>query len=317
MNESTDELDAYRQEFLHNFEVFSDLPEDENPRFGFVEYGAQLAEYITRTDLKTPATICLNGEWGSGKTTLMRAIKRNIEKNRQAPGGVRTHCLEFNAWRAEKVDIMLQLYRKIYRWARERECCADDKVKAFAKSMSKLAADVALRKFGGITYKEAASYFEKMADPDAISTQIGGLIGTNKLVIFIDDLDRCTASNILEMLEVIKNVLSIKNLVFVVTVDVKKIERAWELRYNSNVAKLESREHVEKVFPIMFSLPQKDDDSIGDYLDHLVGLVNNKHNKLRRHLIKSLTGNPRRMKRALNAIHFAIVNCDLNLYCRP
>ena len=241
----------------------------------------------------------------------MRAIKRNIEKNNHAVEGVRTHCLEFNAWSAEKTDAVLQLYRKIHRWADEKEPRSRAKVKALAKSISMLAADITLRKFGSITYKEAESYFKKMADPDTISTQIGELIGTSKLVIFIDDLDRCTASNILEMLEVIKNVLAIKNLVFVVTVDVKKIERAWELRYNSNVAKLESVEHVEKMFPIMFSLPQKDYYSIEEYLDHLVGWIGNEYNKLRQHLIKSLTGNPRRMKRTLNAIHFAIVNYDL------
>ena len=130
------------------------------------------------------------------------------------------------------------------------------------------------------------------------------------MVIFIDDLDRCNASNILELLETIKNVLGAKNLIFCITVDMKQIERAWELRYKSDLVKIESMEYIEKLFPIVFLLPPKTDDDVGSYHDSLV-VRNREYDKLRTHLVESLTHNPRKIKRMLNIIFFLIQNYDL------
>ena len=143
------------------------------------------------------------------------------------------------------------------------------------------------------------------------------MLGGKRLIIFIDDLDRCNASNILELLETIKNVLGIGNLIFCITVDMKQIERAWELRYSSDMGKIESKEYIEKLFPVVFSLPPKTDDDVGNYIDSLVP-IDDKYAKLRSHLIKSLTSNPRKIKRMLNIIFFLIQNYDLdNCYTHP
>ena len=123
-------------------------------------------------------------------------------------------------------------------------------------------------------------------------------LDNKRLVVFIDDLDRCNASNILELLEAIKNILDIENLIFVITVDIKKIERAWELQYKMIDGVLEGKEHVEKLFQIIFSLPFKNDNEIEIYVSSLTRL-GELDNKLHTHLVKSLTNNPRKIKRML------------------
>ena len=143
-----------------------------------------------------------------------------------------------------------------------------------------------------------------------ISKQIEDLLGGKRLVVFIDDLDRCNASNILELLETIKNVLDAKNLIFCITVDMKQIERAWELRYKSDLVKIESKEYIEKLFPVIFSLPPKTDDDVDSYHDSLVAR-NHEYYKLHTQLVESLTSNPRKIKRMLNIIFFLIQNYDL------
>ena len=72
------ESEVYRRDFLENFKKLSDDPELENLQFDFSTYGEQLARYMTSKDLPLPLTIGLNGEWGSGKTTLIKTIQQNI-----------------------------------------------------------------------------------------------------------------------------------------------------------------------------------------------------------------------------------------------
>ena len=83
------------------------------------------------------------------------------------------------------------------------------------------------------------------------------------------------------------------------------------------MGKIESKEYIEKLFPMVFSLPPKTDDDVGNYIDSLVP-IDDKYAKLRSHLIKSLTSNPRKIKRMLNIIFFLIQNYDLdNCYTHP
>jgi len=304
-------LEKIRGGFLKNFKTFNDLPESEDLRFDFSRYGWDLANYLTSDVLPTPLTIGLNGEWGSGKTTMIKAVQKNIDEINAENGGgahVHTEYLEFNAWEAEKTDVVLSLYEKI-------SCikCSDSKrrksSKKFAKSLAVLFADMALRRYGRITYEDAKKHIDRQITSKTISNQVSEIIG-KRLVVFIDDLDRCDASNILGLLETIKNILNIQNLVFLITVDIQKIERAWELRYNTGAGGLEGQEHIEKLFPVIFSLPSKSDDEVGSYVDHLVRL-DDEYGKLRTHLAKSLTNNPRKIKRMLNLTFFIIQNYDL------
>ena len=47
-----------------------------------------------------PITIGLNGEWGSGKTTLVKVIQKKIKEN--FTNTFTIECADFNAWDAEK-----------------------------------------------------------------------------------------------------------------------------------------------------------------------------------------------------------------------
>ena len=319
MSELENHLEEYRKGFLRNFRKLEDNPALENPQFNFSTYGKQLARYIASKDLPTPLTIGLNGEWGSGKTTMIKIIQQNIAEISGDSDYENTTCINFNAWAAEKTDIVTSLFQKISRfldtkqfdrsWMRKIK---KPRIEKFNNPWMTLCADIALRELMmGMTYEDVKGHFKKPPlSIEDISKQIEDLLGGKRLVIFIDDLDRCNASNILELLETIKNVLGAKNLIFCITVDMKQIERAWELRYKSDLVKIESKEYIEKLFPIIFSLPPKIDDDVGSYHDSLV-VRNHEYDKLRTHLVESLTHNPRKIKRMLNIIFFLIQNYDL------
>ena len=313
-------FDSYRKHFFSGFKKLSDspaiLPE---AKFEFDRYADQIIKYITSDDLPTPLTIGLNGEWGSGKTTLVRIIQEKIERYglRSATNTISIKHVEFNAWDAEKSSITVSLWKTI-----ESKLLTSNE-RNILEPISKLLVDVALRKTVNMSYDNAKKHFEEYSQinyRDKIA-DVPKCLDNKRLIIFIDDLDRCDASNILDVLEIIKNVLAIENVIFFITVDIKQIERAWELRYGQGVQNIESKEYIEKLFPIIFTLPAKSGADIEEYVNGLLPLESTTepdlHRRyepslldLRAHLVQSLENNPRKIKRILNTIYFIIQNSD-------
>ena len=78
----------------------------ENLAFGFDAYASAIAELIATKTNKTPYTIGISGKWGSGKTTLMKAIESKLD---HLPHDEKTpiqdqefrkiKCVWFEAWK--------------------------------------------------------------------------------------------------------------------------------------------------------------------------------------------------------------------------
>lgn len=81
-----------------------------------------------------------------------------------------------------------------------------------------------------------------------------------KVVIFIDDLDRCESDNVIELLTAIKLFFTYaEDIVFIAWVDKQAVTRALKSKYNNDDEKAE--EYLEKIFPINFSCDVIDDIS--------------------------------------------------------
>ena len=108
------------------------------------------------------------------------------------------------------------------------------------------------------------------------------------------------------MLEAIKMFFIAEGVIFIVAVDMDKIERAWRLRYNNNLAGTEGRDHIEKIFQLKLSLPFKQDTAISAFVSNLFPhfLMSEERKKL---LVSGCKRNPRNIKRVLNLVYFIIL----------
>lgn len=87
--------------------------------------------------------------------------------------------------------------------------------------------DIVLRSATQMTLKEAQEHFESSIDQTpTISKKLSEMIGEERLIVFVDDLDRCHVDNALGIMEAVKLFLNAEGAIFVVAVDMKKLERA-------------------------------------------------------------------------------------------
>ncbi len=92
-------------------------------------------------------------------------------------------------------------------------------------------------------------------------------VGENgRLVIFIDDLDRCLPENALTVLESLKLYLDNANCVFFIGLDKRVIEQAVKQRYKDlNVT---GKEYIEKMIQLNLFLPEKNSNQVTQVLQN-------------------------------------------------
>ena len=89
--------------------IISDSPKKGDVAFGFDAYAKTIAEVAANRDNQTPLVIGIYGPWGSGKTTLMGAVKRFLDGGELTNGSLCRPCktIWFQAWKYRDKDQIL------------------------------------------------------------------------------------------------------------------------------------------------------------------------------------------------------------------
>jgi ABC-type dipeptide/oligopeptide/nickel transport system ATPase component len=320
---------------VSEYRILLDSPTDQ-PAYGFKQYAEALANIILKSEPRF--VVGVFGSWGSGKSTLMEAIRREVSTNPQVV------TVDFNAWRYEReehliVPLLDTLREALAQWAeagakRDKENIA--RARNAARSMRRAAqaiiAGLTLKLRGaGFAGPEAALDFGKVleklqheegspSEPQSfyhicfnslkeVSEEFAGRDG-QRIVVFIDDLDRCTASNSIQVLESMKLFFDLKGFVFVVGLDNSVIERLITAKYSKNgSSSIKGAEYIRKIFQMQFELPQVTSQRLEELMSdgQLNGLPKEQREEIRTRIRSHLETvvaesgiNPRQVKRYIN-----------------
>ncbi|HEX7335491.1 MAG TPA: P-loop NTPase fold protein [Pyrinomonadaceae bacterium] len=125
-----------------------------------------------------------------------------------------------------------------------------------------------------------------------------------RLVIFVDDLDRCLPEKAIEVLEAIKLFLDVKGCVFILGLDQEVITRGLQVKYkelaflDQNEQLTFSRHYVEKLIQLPFYLPPIESREVRKYIDSLK--VKWPEPDCAEVFAEVLSPNPRQIKRTIN-----------------
>jgi len=239
--------------------IVVDTPTEEG--LGFQDYADALVDIIV--DSGSPFTIGILGEWGVGKTSLMQTMCGKLKDEHEKE----VIPIWFNAWRCEreKVFAIIPLLQLLV-----SEIKDDSLKKKFIEILKSLQLKFSLPggaelSAGGVsqTQVEEDLYY---AELDAIETSLKET--DKKIVVFIDDLDRCAPDKILEVLESTKVFLDIKGFVYVLGLNSEVVVKAIEQKYKD--MGINGEDYLEKIVQIPFRIPDWNVTDRGDFLTDLV-----------------------------------------------
>lgn len=118
---------------------------------------------------------------------------------------------------------------------------------------------------------------------------------SRRLIVFVDDLDRCMPDKAISVLEALKLFLDVEGCVFVLALDSDAVESAIRSRYKGEV---KAREYLEKIVQVPFILPPIEADSMRKYVESLAPALPDP--RCGEVFAVGLTPNPRQVKRTLN-----------------
>jgi|GEM_PF-3164253 len=302
--------------------------------------------------LSLPIVFGIHGKWGVGKSTFMRLIKNQLDETGKF------FTIEINPWEygdsQNFVSVFLaKLYNETKEWLCDKEKGIQDPFIKIIRSIVKplkLSGNIGILKgeydFSKLSFESQESIVDKFVSENFYEKELiheildADAFIEKKIVVFIDDLDRCQPDKVIEVIESIKLILNSENCIFFIGCDRDYLESALSVKYQDFIKflinddgieekginykkglKSFSREYLEKIIQVPISIPMLDEESIGNYIQYILGkkekrikrkkyfninLYNEFKNNLKLELISKLIIisklNPRRIKRILNLI---------------
>ncbi len=288
-------------------------------------YAEALARFVL--DCETPMTVGIQGEWGSGKTSLMRMmhtpLRRASLKN--------LLIFDFETWQYGAVGrdselgflLMRSILRKMQESADESVLFKISRMIAriapiLARAGTEAATNIA--SFGGVDGKTLSNELfapesrDSSAELSAIRSGFaqlifeltGGKKGKGRAIIFVDDLDRIHPERAVALMEVMKNFMDVPRCIYVLACDYEVVRRGVAHRLGiSETDKAEAFFH--KIIQVPFSMPThsyKVSQLVDRFVKRRVADARLKRDpKSVAHMIESAIGtNPRSIKRFLNRV---------------
>ena len=241
--------------------------------FGIQIYQDALIKYVRLTD--TPITIALQGEWGSGKTSLMNLLRYNLCEVDNAP----YYPVWINTWQFSLMKTPSQAIISILegiisqigalnpntqKWEESKR-----KIGGLFKKMAVVGTKVAANAVGidGETVCEVFGEGEQSATSDImqLKEEISKLIAdalsrdTTKqgFTFYIDDLDRIDPPVAVEILELLKNIFDLEKCVFILAIDYDVVIKGLKPKFGelTDANEREFRSFFDKIIQLPFSMP--------------------------------------------------------------
>ena len=239
--------------------------------FGIQVYQDALIKYIRLTD--TPITIALQGEWGSGKTSLMNQLRYNLCDEEGAP----YYAIWINTWQYSLmktpqqsiisilegiINQIGQLNPSRHKWEESKK-----KIGGVFKKMATIGTKVAAGVVGveGDVVNDIFNSDSSESDIAQLKDEIARLIDDalaqdstkQGFTFYIDDLDRIDPPVAVEILELLKNIFDLEKCVFILAIDYDVVIKGLKPKFGelTESNEREFRSFFDKIIQLPFSMP--------------------------------------------------------------
>lgn len=273
--------------------------DEENDFIGSLNKANSIKKFIESNNdkLKKNNMIAIYGEWGSGKSSLMKTIDYKLDNDKYEK-------IWIDMWKEESdySNLSIKILNKILSKLELDNTTKKDIIKAFC-ILGK-----GIKVSAGIISYDMKSAFEQLEkEVDNINkveeflenfkekiNKYNQKTGKN-IIVFLDDLDRCSNENMLNIIYNIKLLFSVENIIFIFGIDKYAVTLALKNKYNNEHNKAES--FLEKIFPISFNMPKNVINLKVILKSVFKNLTENQLDEIEKFFIKINLTNPRKLKK--------------------
>jgi len=299
----------------------------QHPTQEFESLGYTIANLIKRSHPRF--TIGIYGEWGTGKTTLMRSIEASLKEN-NGKSEQKVLPVWFNAWKFEREEHLASIaLMKTIAFTMQGHVKFDAISHSIFKGLSIPGRDVkqkyildSLTNNSVIPYEfdvklkhlndleKHSIYFDGLKVIKNEIEKIRNIEGGKeyRVVVFIDDLDRCSSKKALEVLESIKVFLDIEGFVYVIGLSHKTVTKLITRAYKETG--VQGEDYIQKIIQIPIRIPEWSHENLINLIDtKILPQLNGDYARFLRQnaqiISKVVSANPRQLKRFINNVIIA------------
>ena len=286
-------------------------------------YSNALITFIKNS--QTPITIGIQGEWGSGKTSLLNTIYTELEVANEHKDSKDFKVVWINSWENSLMATPEEALIKIINEIIASLIDVDPKVGSVtkvkeaatvaAKGILRVGAGILGGVAGGNVMEEVLESNNSIRELRLQLTKLVDEIRTSenqrvdKIVVFVDDLDRIDPPEAVKILELLKNIFSIPGCVFVLAIDYQVVIKGLKEKFGERTPEneWEFRAFFDKIIQLPFLMPMGSYD-IGHYVNDLLRQIGfQDENEIDGEFVSkavnyTIGGNPRSIKRLINSL---------------
>ncbi len=275
---------------------------------GVDKYTDALIQFIESCQM--PTTLAIQGEWGSGKTSLLNQIRyrlcesslHSVEVNKEKPFyGVWLNTWQYSLMKSKDEALIsiikgltTEILSIISQKHESKSQATINKVVGFVSFLGKASAKAAASSVGiesgvvdSLLEKDAGeanllAFKKSLEDAIRQCLEEDRKSGNNNrgFIFFIDDLDRIDPPVAVEILELIKNIFEVENCLFVLAIDYEVVVKGLVPKFGPLTEKNERefRSFFDKIIQLPFSMPVSNYD-ITKFLIHSlqdIGYIDNR-----------------------------------------
>lgn len=248
------------------FKEDNDVKNIEDDRLNRANFAESLAlniqNYFDRKPVNDCLTIGLMGEWGSGKTSILNMTEHYLE-------GSKIKIIKFNPWIYSSYNqLIAQFFDELImeftdsRDVSLRGFLRQYKIKVneleFAKKLAVVGTSIIDSRLGSGVERILCSSSEEKSLA-YLKKKIDGQFNGRKVVCIIDDLDRLSKDEIVEMFKLIKIMADFKNMIYLVSFDKDVVSKALENDYGGE-------KYIEKIINVPLHVPLIDHSELRNFL---------------------------------------------------
>lgn len=231
--------------------ILSDAPIEtpEEDKFDYYSEALHIANTLSRLPESKAVSVAVLSPWGNGKTSFVNLIKYAIRHGNNGCPLFEHVIVEFNPRQSKDIASIQEDFFKALTDAIPDEYRTRRKISCYLENIG--IQDIhPLAKIFTRTIKSP-----KKDAADEVNMALDGL--RKRLVVFIDDFDRLTDSEIIEVLKLIDNNAAFRHTIFITAYDEGAVSNALK-KYES----AKGIAYIDKFFTLRFHLPLRSDANI-------------------------------------------------------